>query len=256
MKKNNFIISYNENGHRPVDKTITFEQKLKDTAKDIKATYGLPLIIMLQEIVAGRNMKFLNLLRVLYSEYELILPAGFDYTKHYKSIISVTLVRRDALGSYKVLKLDSDLSNRMCYIVGELNGIETHIINSHLVQIQNFRHQADWYIAERKRLHEQQWNLLHDVLHTNKDATVIFAGDMQESKASTNLKKIKEEGYIISGASGTKTVRNGFFEEEACIDHIILSSKARSALGKETEIIYDNSGLGCYSDHTLLCLCS
>ena len=38
MEKNNFIISYNENGHRPVDKTISLEQKLKDTAKDIKAT--------------------------------------------------------------------------------------------------------------------------------------------------------------------------------------------------------------------------
>ena len=33
MEKNNFIISYNENGHRPVDKTISFEKKLKDTAK-------------------------------------------------------------------------------------------------------------------------------------------------------------------------------------------------------------------------------
>ena len=223
MEKNHFIISYNENGHRPVDKTISLEQKLRDTAKDIKATYGLPMIIMLQEILAGRHMKFLNLLRVLFSEYELILPAGFDYTTHYKSIISVTLVRRDALGSYKVLELDSELPNRMCYIVGELNGIETHIINSHLVQVQNFKYQADWYIAERRRLHDQQWNLLHNALRINKEANVIFAGDMQESKSAKNLNVLKEEGYIISGASGTKTVRNNFFNVESCIDHIVLS---------------------------------
>lgn len=256
MEKNNFIISYNENGHRPVDKTISLEQKLKDTARDIKATFGFPLIIMLQEILAGRNMKFLNLLRVLYSEYELILPAGFDYTTHYKSIISVTLVRRDALGSYKVLELDSELPNRMCYIVGELNGIETHIINSHLVQVQNFKYQAGWYIAERRRLHDQQWNLLHNALRINKEANVIFAGDMQESKSAKNLNVLKEEGYIISGASGTKTVRNNFFNVESCIDHIALSPSARDSLGKDTEIIYDNSRVGRYSDHTLLCLCS
>lgn len=255
-KNNNFIISYNENGYKPVDARISFDQKLRDTSQNIRANYGLPLIIMLQEILAGRNMKFLNLIRVLYPEYELILPAGFDYVTHYKSIMSVTLVRRDALGSYRVVEIDSELPNRTCYVVAELNGVETHILNSHIAQIQNFKYQADWYIAERRRLHDLQWKLLHEALHNNKDANVIFAGDMQESKSSSNLNKLMEEGYIVSGASGTKTVRNNFFNEESCIDHIILSPSARAAFGKHTEIIYDNSGVGMYSDHTLLCLCS
>ena len=257
MKKNNNIVCYNENGHRPVNKAITFEQKLRDTAQDIRSTYGgLPLLILLQEVLAGRNKKFLNLLGVLYPEYELILPASFDYDTHYKSIMSVTLVRRDALGSYRVVELDSELPNRTCYVVAELDGVETHIFNSHIAQIQNFKYQADWYIAERRRLHDQQWDLLHEALYNNKDANVIFAGDMQESKNSSNLNKLMEDGYIVSGASGTKTVRNNFFNEESCIDHIILSSSARAAFGKDTEIIYDNSGVGKYSDHTLLCLCS
>lgn len=256
MKRNNSIICYNENGHRPVNKAISFEQKLRDTAQDIKNTYGSPLLILLQEVLAGRNMKFINLLRVLYPEYELILPTGFDYITHFKSIMSVSLVRRDALGSYKVVELDSELPNRTCYFVAELNGVKTHIINSHLAQVQNFRYQADWYIAERTRLHSQQWVLLHDVLSKNKEANIVFAGDMQESKTSTNLSKLKEDGYIISGASGTKTVRNSFFNAELCIDHIILSPSARASLGAETEIVYDNSGVGKYSDHILLCLCS
>lgn len=256
MKRNNNVVCYNLNGHRPIDKSICFEKKLRDTAQDIRATYGLPLLILLQEVLAGRDQKFLSLIRVLYPEYELILPAGFDYVAHYKSIMSVTLVRRDALGSYKVNELDSELPNRTNYIVAELNGIEMHIINSHLAQVQNFRYQADWYIAERKRLHDQQWDLLHEALHNNKDENVIFAGDMQESKNSSNLNKLMEDGYIVSGASGTKTVRNNFFTEEACIDHIILSLRARAAFGKDTEITYDNTGVGKYSDHTLLCLCS
>lgn len=255
MKRNNSIVCYNENGHRPVNKTITFEQKLKDTAKDIKATYGLPLLVMFQETLAGRNNKFLALLRLLYPEYELFVPARFDYVKHFKSIMSVTLIRRDALGSYRVVELDSELPNRTCYVVAELNGVETHIINSHLTQIQNFRYQADWYIAERRRLHNRQWELLHEALHNNKDANVIFAGDMQESKSSSNLNKLMEDGYIVSGVSGTKIVRNNFFNEESCIDHIILSTSARTAFGKDTEIIYNCSGVGKYSDHTLLCLC-
>lgn len=257
MEKNNNIITYNINGHRPVNKAITFEQKLKGTAFDIRGTYDLPLIIMLQEMIAGRNMKFLNQLRVLFPEYELILPAGFDYVKHFKSIMSVTLIRRNSLSSYKVEDLDTELPNRICYVAAKIKGVgETNIISSHIVQVQNFKHQADWYIAERRRLHDQQWVLLHEVLHNNKDTNVIFAGDMQECKSSTNLSKLKEQGYIISGASKTKTVRNNFFNEESCIDHIILSPGARSALGKGTEIIYDNTSLGKNSDHTLLCLCS
>lgn len=254
-KKNSFIISYNVNAHRPVDKTIPFVKKLTYTAKNIRATYGLPLIIMFQEMLAGRNIKFLDLLRGLYPEYELILPAGFDYVSHYKSIMSITLIRRDVLGNYKVIDLDSELCNRTCYILAELNGRkkEFFIINSHIAQVQNFRHQADWYIAERRRLHDLQWNFLHDELHKNKDVNVIFAGDMQESKSSSNLIKLMEDGYIVPGI---KTVRNGFFDQESCIDHIVLSSEARSAFGKETELIYDNKGLGIYSDHTLLCLCS
>ena len=255
MKRNNSIVCYNENGHRPVNKTISFDQKLKDTAKGIKETYEFPLIVMFQEILAGCNNKFLTSLRSLYPEYELFVPAGFDYVKHFKSIMSVTLIRRDALGSYRVVELDSELPNRTCYVVAELNGVETHIINSHLTQIQNFKYQADWYIAERRRLHDRQWELLHEALHNNKDANVIFAGDMQESKSSSNLNKQMEDGYIVSGASGTKAVRNNFFNEESCIDHIILSTSARTAFGKDTEIIYNCSGVGKYSDHTLLCLC-
>ena len=256
-KKTNNIITYNINGHRPVNNAITFQQKIKDTVCYIRRTYDLPLIIMLQEMIAGRNIKYLTQLRVLFPEYELIMPAGFDYVKHYKSIMAVTLVRRDVLGSYRVEELDIELTNRICYTIADIKGLgEIHIINSHLVQVQNFRYQADWYIAERRRLHNQQWDLLHDALHNNKDANVIFAGDLQECKASTNLSKLKEDGYIISGASGIKTVKNNFFSEESCIDHILISPGVRSALGEDTEILYDNSGQGKYSDHTLLCLCS
>jgi len=141
-------------------------------------------------------------------------------------------------------------------VIANLNGVETHIINTHVIQVQNFKYQADWYICERKRLHSQQWDILYDVLHNNNESNVVFAGDMQERKDSTHLSKIKEDGYIISGASGTKTVRNSFFNGESCIDHIILSPGAKAALGGKAEIIYDNSGVGKYSDHTLLCLCS
>lgn len=253
--KNNYI-SYNLNGWMPVNRTFSYEQKLRKFAAYIKETYEEPICIMLQEMLGGKNGKYLNLLISMFPEYELILPAGFDYAKHFKSIMAVTLVRRDALGSYKVLELDSELPNRICYVVAELNGVETHIINSHLAQVQNFRYQADWYIAERTRLHSQQWVLLHGVLSKNKEANVIFAGDMQENKTDTNLSKLKDCGYIISGASGTKTVRNSFFNVESCIDHIILSPGARASLGAEIEIVYDNSGVGKYSDHTLLCLCS
>lgn len=253
---NNNYISYNLNGWMPVNRNLSYEQKIRKFSAYIKETYEEPIVIMLQEMLAGNKDKFLGLLRCLFPEYELILPAGFDYAKHYKSIMAVTLVRRDALGSYRVVELDTELPNRMCYLIADLNGHETHVINSHLVQLQNLRNQANWYIAERKRLKNQQWELLHYVLHKNKNANVVFAGDMQERKKAANLKKLFEDGYIISGASGTKTVKNSFFNVESCIDHIILSQNQRALLGNTTEILYDNSYVGTFSDHTLLCLCS
>lgn len=253
---NNNYISYNLNGWMPVNRNLSYEQKIRKFSAYIKETYEEPIVIMLQEMVAGNKGKFLGLLRCLFPEYELIVPAGFDYAKHYKSIMAVTLVRRDALGNYRVVELDTELPNRMCYLIADLNGHETHVINSHLVQLQNLRNQANWYIAERKRLKNQQWGLLHDVLHKNKNANVVFAGDMQERKKADNLKKLFEDGYIVSGAAAAKTVKNSFFNVESCIDHIILSRSQRALLGNTTEILYDNSYVGTYSDHTLLCLCS
>ena len=45
-KNNNFIISYNENAYMPVDTTISFEQKLRDTAKDLRFCSSGRLVYM------------------------------------------------------------------------------------------------------------------------------------------------------------------------------------------------------------------
>ena len=115
---------------------------------------------MFQEMLAGRNMKFLDLLRGLYPEYELILPAGFDYVSHYKSIMSVTLIRRDALGSYKVIDLDSELCNRTCYIQAELNEEKTKflIVNSHIAQVQNFDIRQIGILRREEDCNDLQWD--------------------------------------------------------------------------------------------------
>lgn len=172
--KDKLIVTFNLNGWLPVRRDITFAQKLKKASQEIAFSDQQPIIIMLQEMIGGRDRKYIDLLEKYFQDYKVILPAGFDYHRHSRSILSVTLIRKDVLGSYKLFQLDEELANRICSVVAEIDGVPTYIINAHVVQIQNFRNQASWYIQERKRLHARQWKLLHEFLHEHRESNVIL----------------------------------------------------------------------------------
>lgn len=248
--KNNYILSYNLNGWCPVDRSISYEGKIRNFSSYVKELYGEPLVIMLQEVLAGKNQKFLNLLRTLFSGYVLITP-DFDYDTHYRSIMTVTLIRNDALKGYTVQKFDSELPNRTNYLIANIEGKEYRLINTHIVQTVNFKNKAAWYIEERKRLKEKQWELLLAEAESNKNSKVIIGGDMQEAPSGKHLKELAKIGYgklCLHHA----TVNNDFFYgNDDCIDQIIFSNSASLEM-KPIAVFVDNIQIGIWSDHALI----
>lgn len=247
--KDKLIVTFNLNGWLPVRRDITFAEKLKKASQEIAFSDQQPIIIMLQEMIGGRDRKYIDLLEEYFKDYKVILPAGFDYHRHSRSIFSVTLIRKDVLGSYKLFQLDEQLPSRTCCVVAEIDGVKTYIINAYVVQIQNFRNQASWYIQERRHLQARQWRLLHEFLHENRESTVILGGDLQEGRDGENISMIRKDGYIMN-IWDYPTAKNAFFKDER-IDYLAFSPSAAKEFCGETEFIICayNHELGAYSDH-------
>lgn len=248
-RKEETICSFNLNGWLPINRSMSFENRISLFAGYLKQTCGYPMIICLQEVLAGRNRKFIRLIEKSFSDYEVILPAYFDCEVHHKTIMSVTLIRKDILGAYTTVALDRELlPNRINYVIADIGAKEYRILNVHIPQIVNFKHQASWYIDNRMTIHEQMWNLLK--METNKysDELFILAGDFQETCDGPNMAPILSAGY--RAFRHPSTVNNDFFAEN-CIDHIVFSTLADNALNPQT-ILVDNAVVGTVSDHGIL----
>ena len=249
MEINNFILSYNLNAWMPVNTKLTMEDKIVKLKSYIYGTYGLPAVIMLQEVMAGRGREFLNAIELNFSNYEVITPASFDYRKHSRSIMCVTLIRRDILGSYTTKVLDSELPNRINYVIANIAGNEVRFLNTHIVQTACLKNQAKWYIQDRFIKKARMWDLLHDEAEAYKDYCVVIGGDLQENKFARNVIKLSKLGYKLAGTRQA-TVMNDVLAEDR-IDHILFSESAYE-LFKPVGVMVDTSEVGNLSDHALV----
>lgn len=249
MKNNsNCIVSFNMNAWLPVNRSLSLEEKISNFAVYVQSLCDTPMIICLQEMFAGKGGTYLKLLEKEFPEYEVISPAGFDFKKHYKSIMCVTLILKDALNNYTVNVLDDEcLPNRVNYIIADINGVCVRIINVHIPQIVvGFKTRPVWYRNKRKKLNEEMWRLLVDEAKAYKDAELLIAGDFQESYDGSNIAKLKEVGYgVYTGEHLTVDI----FPEN--IDHIIFSKPAVETLNPIT-LLTDSSVVGKLSDHGIL----
>lgn len=247
--KNNYILSYNLNGWCPVNRKLSYDQKIRSFASYVFKFYEKPICIMIQEIIAGRDQKYLKLIESLFKDYEVILPF-FDYDKHNRSIMSVTLIKKDVLKGYSRRDFDVELPNRINYVIANIDNEEYHLINTHVVQTVNFKNKAAWFIEERKRLYKYQWELLISKAKETNDCNVIIAGDFQEPFHESHLIELERLGYKGPQLNNTNTVENSFFGDNTCIDHIIFSA---SAYKKHMPVILvDSNKVGLWSDHSLI----
>ena len=152
------IVTYNINAWMPVNTSMSYRMKISQVAAYIKRTYINASIINLQEVLPGKEGKHLKQIRDAFQEegYEMIQPI-FDVNVHWKSVLTITLIRKDILNSYTVEELSGDyLKNRITYTVADTSYGNLRILNCHVPQIANFRNKAAWYIKERVDNHRKE----------------------------------------------------------------------------------------------------
>ena len=245
------IVTFNLNSWKPITK-MPYKDRIEMLAFYIKNKYRdeLPEVIALQEVIAGRAGKYLDMLNEAFDGYYKVwgpIGGAFDYAKHYRSIMNVTLCKAD----YDPAELTSPYSvlpNR--FIFNDYNGIG--IINVHIPQVVNLTGKATWYIKERRRLRRILWHQVIKFAETVKDeygySDIIIVGDLQESSAGTHIAKLTKLGFT-EPVEDVPTVEGSFFKEKS-IDHILSSSSCVDA-SLEVDSSLTRFGL---SDHHMLCL--
>lgn len=253
MKK--IVISYNFNGWRPVATNITYSEKIKLFAKYIKGKYANlaeVAVINLQEYIGGASGKYVDELENAFSEYDVLTPPGFNYLEHYKSIMNVTLIRKEY--GYKLIRIESCLPNRICYVKVWFDDtpIPLRIMNLYAVQTVCFPTSAsELYINKRREQKESLWAVVQNEAKSC-DEPLLILGDMQEgTKNGPHIKKLNELGFKEKNGGFFPTVNNEIFAEEQNIDHFLYSSKAWDAY-YPVSFEYDGNLLDELSDHVLL----
>lgn len=250
MKNKYIIITYNINAWTPINKTLSYKEKISQMVAYIKAVYPNAPILTLQEVLAGKNKQYLRQIQDAFQEeYEMIVPI-FDVNVHWKSILTITLIRKDILNSYTVEELSGDyLKNRITYTVADTSYGNLRILNCHVPQIANFRNKAAWYIKERVDIHNKMWDAIISEAEKYKDEKFIICGDMQEGVSGPHVSLLKALGYHEI-TKGVPTIYNNAFRSE-CIDHIFFSESAMNVF-QPGEVVADASQVGVLSDHALL----
>lgn len=251
MSKNSWI-SFNFNSWKPVAKGITYSKKICKFADFVRNRYSGAEVVAIQEFISGGGKYIEELYNAFGKEYHVIVPPSFDYRRHQRSLLTVSLLKKSAFERYEVKELGKSLPNRVSYVVAWKEGNPWTIVNLYAVQTAYFKGKADWYITWRKTLHDKLWEeVLSEVTRykTAVEERVVILGDFQESEGP-NVQTLKKMGYKEL-APGIQTVRSNCFKEEGNIDHIFFSKKAWSEF-IPSGFILDSDLLGELSDHCLL----
>lgn len=254
MKK--IILSQNFNGWCPVNKNITYSEKITLFADYLRWKYANlteVAVICIQEFIGGRNGRYLKQLEESFNHsYDIITPSGFNQYEHPRSLLTITMVRKEL--EYMPIKFESCLPNRISYVKVWLENtpIPLRIMNVYAVQTAKFAPgAAAWYMTERKEEKEELWTAILSEAEKCSDALLI-CGDMQEgSKTGLHIKKLTDMGFKEKNGGFFPTVQNEIFEAEQNIDHFLYNPRAWNNF-YPLFLEYDGNLLNELSDHILL----
>lgn len=250
MKK--IIVSQNFNGWCPVT-DIKYSEKITLFAEYVRNKYpnlAEVAVICIQEFIGGKDGKYLDELEKAFPSYDILTPPGFNHIEHPKSLLTITLVRKDY--GYKLIRFESCLPNRVCYtkLWFDDSPLPLRILNMYAVQTAKFPSGAAWYITKRKEQKEDLWASIISEANSCTEPLLIL-GDMQEgSKTGSHIKKLLEIGFRERNGGFFPTVRNDFFQEWN-IDHFLYNP---AAWAKFYPVSFEHDGnlLNELSDHILL----
>ncbi len=244
----NKFISFNFNSWKPVAQ-INHNTKIEKLAEHIRDKYGEPTVIGIQEFITGGGKYLDALVDAFDGKYYVVTPPSFDYRSHKRSLVTVTLLHKNAVERYTTIDIGSCLPNRTVYVKAYICGEPWLIMNCYMVQIVNFTGKTDWFISQRQEQKNDLWSEIMSELTSQKDARMVALGDFQESSDSSHIKALGEMGYKEVTA-GFPTVHNNFFDEKN-IDHILLSKKAWDDFNP-VGFALDGNVIDEISDHSLL----
>ena len=251
------IVSQNFNSFCPVNIAIKQSDKIIRFADYLKSKYpnfAEVAIICIQEFLGGKNGKYIEELEGAFNHsFEVLTPWGFNNIEHPRSVLTVTLIRKEL--PYNTVRLESCLPNRICYsrVWFPETGKFLRILNIYAVQTSVFSPDAaGWYIAKRREQQEDLWSVILKEAAERCSDSLLIVGDMQESsKTGKHIKKLLDMGFKEK-ATGEffPTVREGIFFEQN-IDHYLYNEKAWNDF-YPVSMEYDGNLLDELSDHILL----
>lgn len=250
MKK--IIVSQNFNGWCPVITDIKYSDKIILFSEYIRNKYpnlAEVAVICLQEFIAGKNGKYLEELKKAFPAYDILTPPGFHIPEHPRSLLTISLVRKEY--RHELIRLESCLPNRICYLKVWLDDTPLRILNMYAVQTAKFPSgAAASYIAKRKEQKEDFWSVIISEAEVCTEP-LLLCGDMQEgSHKGSHIKKLTEFGFREKNGGFFPTVKNDYFEERS-IDHFLYNPAAWEKYYPLC-LEYDGNLLDVLSDHVLL----
>lgn len=226
------ILNLNLNGFRPLNK-MKCKQRLFELYKFIDNEENInydgnndkPFLISLQEIIPGKDRKYLKQLAFLFPEYYLVEPVGFS-EKNYRSAINILLINKELVAEYKteVISTNESYSLLYNYVKIELkNGTLLNVINAHVQQTSDFTGKADWYVQKRLKNHKDFCDDIIKKCEQHKNDNLIVLGDLNKTSDSAIIEDIKKLGYCSSTDPKVMTYYHNMLSPTSAIDYILYS---------------------------------
>lgn len=198
------ILNLNFNGYKPVNK-MSYKQRLFELYKFIDNKENInydgniekPFLISLQEIIPGKDRKYLKQLAFLFPEYYLIEPVAF--TENYRSAINILMINKEMVAEYKTEVISTNESYSLLYNYVHIllkNGTNFSVINAHIPQVSAFGGSPEWYVKKRIKLHKTFCEDILKQCQARKKENLIVLGDLNETSNSAFIEDIKKSGII------------------------------------------------------------
>lgn len=226
------ILNLNFNGYKPVNK-MSYKQRLFELYKFIDNEENInydgniekPFLISLQEIIPGKDRKYLKQLAFLFPEYYLVEPVAFT-EKNYRSAINILLIKRDQVEEYKTEVITTNDSYSLLYNYVHVvlkNGTLLSVINAHIPQTSDFGGKPEWYVQKRFKLHKTFCEDILKQCQTHQKENFILLGDLNETYDSAFIEDIKKIGYHSSTDPKVMTYYHNMLSPTSAIDYILYS---------------------------------
>lgn len=184
MEKNKYIVSFNLAGWGWKLTTESWGSRLDRVCQFIKENAPDAWMINLQEVILGKNFKYLEVIKEYFPDYVVVLPQAYDNSKNYKSAIAVTLINMEGYQDHALRKLEGvEDSLRHIYVGVTTDYGYFRIINAHVPTRDNVG-KPEWYRKAREKYRKKYEKALLEeaVLYKNElDMQFLLCGDLNAS---------------------------------------------------------------------------